>query len=193
MRPAQLRRFARGAGPPDEGRDRASMRPAQLRRFANAYWLCRCDCGAGFNEAGAAAPVCRFCRFNDYMPRISFNEAGAAAPVCRHADRANDRRPAASMRPAQLRRFADHRRHSARHHRGGFNEAGAAAPVCPQAGHASGAVRRRFNEAGAAAPVCLRAGGRGGTWKAGFNEAGAAAPVCPGDYGLRYLEELALQ
>ena len=58
MRPAQLRRFARVcrflAGIPVL----ASMRPAQLRRFAicpasSCRWLRN-----GFNEAGAAAPVC---------------------------------------------------------------------------------------------------------------------------------------
>ena len=83
MRPAQLRRFAIAACARQRPPDHASMRPAQLRRFAGAD-----------SDAHERLRVC-------------FNEAGAAAPVCRRsgcaAASASDR---ASMRPAQLRRFA---------------------------------------------------------------------------------------
>ena len=59
------------------------MRPAQLRRFAQSF-------------------VCYI-----FFQKMCFNEAGAAAPVCRPYDEVFRRMTLeASMRPAQLRRFA---------------------------------------------------------------------------------------
>ena len=83
------------------------MRPAQLRRFAEPPLVHSSDYQTGFNEAGAAAPVCQAYRLaNDKASYAGFNEAGAAAPVCPNALRRTD--------------FSNRR----------FNEAGAAAPVC---------------------------------------------------------------
>ena len=61
------------------------MRPAQLRRFAAHDWtLCR-GAKSGFNEAGAAAPVCQDIGGKSRAKERRFNEAGAAAPVCQFA------------------------------------------------------------------------------------------------------------
>ena len=60
MRPAQLRRFADVVHPGlTPGQLGASMRPAQLRRFAVGGRIANPLAHFGFNEAGAAAPVCR--------------------------------------------------------------------------------------------------------------------------------------
>ena len=58
MRPAQLRRFAAAALILPDRVERASMRPAQLRRFAPVPPDDAVIMLFGFNEAGAAAPVC---------------------------------------------------------------------------------------------------------------------------------------
>ena len=84
------------------------MRPAQLRRFAQVEQESTEFKNSGFNEAGAAAPVCHF--------------------IAYRVDAVGD---LASMRPAQLRRFALDDRYLADFEGRSFNEAGAAAPVCP--------------------------------------------------------------
>ena len=83
MRPAQLRRFAQADFDGQKSKIDASMRPAQLRRFAWRSGSLALRFPFRFNEAGAAAPVCRSCgsRRAD-RPDRGFNEAGAAAPVC---------------------------------------------------------------------------------------------------------------
>ena len=107
MRPAQLRRFA-SAATCDVSLDfRASMRPAQLRRFALIAFHQHVLMRLGFNEAGAAAPVCQTHPVTQYPVFTCFNEAGAAAPVCRAGKSTlTALMLLASMRPAQLRRFA---------------------------------------------------------------------------------------
>ena len=132
------------------------MRPAQLRRFADGGVEALRASGKSFNEAGAAAPVC----LGAWM------EGFAAGLI-------------ASMRPAQLRRFApSHHRRIRTPHQRRFNEAGAAAPVCPRRASRVMSSVMRFNEAGAAAPVCLSRSDFPVPPRPGFNEAGAAAPVC---------------
>ena len=58
------------------------MRPAQLRRFALISAEHRMRILFSFNEAGAAAPVCRAKSTRIFRLFRRFNEAGAAAPVC---------------------------------------------------------------------------------------------------------------
>ena len=83
MRPAQLRRFARGVDNAILERQKAaSMRPAQLRRFAHGESRSHDAESGGFNEAGAAAPVCLCHAAGPRGGKKGFNEAGAAAPVC---------------------------------------------------------------------------------------------------------------
>ena len=83
------------------------MRPAQLRRFAVHGARRAVHDRVGFNEAGAAAPVCPLRRkIMELEFAIGFNEAGAAAPVC-----------LTKFLFVHLTNFR-------------FNEAGAAAPVC---------------------------------------------------------------
>ena len=131
------------------------MRPAQLRRFAQPTPIRSKPTAAGFNEAGAAAPVCLSIKALIRRLIFRFNEAGAAAPVCLRFGRFACRgaslasmRPAqlrrfakmfwnlstsrlkASMRPAQLRRFATVESQNRVSKSFRFNEAGAAAPVC---------------------------------------------------------------
>ena len=179
------------------------MRPAQLRRFALLPAFSCASPFLSFNEAGAAAPVCLADQRADEGGAEGFNEAGAAAPVCPDCHRpALQHECLASMRPAQLRRFAwSALRVIVAVSRASMRPAQlrrfAPIPMAYELAHQSASMRpaqlRRFatrkpkvagvrsggfNEAGAAAPVCRRERDRRGEERQRFNEAGAAAPVC---------------
>ena len=82
------------------------MRPAQLRRFAPLGQVRLTQSNDGFNEAGAAAPVCLGLEPGESAIGPASMRPAQLRRFARPAHGLQIRANRASMRPAQLRRFA---------------------------------------------------------------------------------------